>query len=99
MRTGFLPGKEPVIRFCTLAAFFPVLVEDLFQAYREFDLAGITTLADFFRDRNRTIGKGNVAETKGGDFAEPKGGAIGNGKLCLMFQVLRAEDQLHDFFF
>ena len=74
MRTGFLPGKEPVIRFCTLAAFFPVLVEDLFQAYREFDLAGITTLADFFRDRNRTIGKGNVAETKGGDFAEPKGG-------------------------
>ena len=94
-----LSGKEPVIRLCPTAALFPVLVEDLLQTIGKFNFTGIPAFADFFRDRNRTIGKGDVPETKGGDFTEPQGSTVGNGKFRLMFQVLCSEDQLHGFFF
>jgi hypothetical protein len=98
MGTGFLAGKEPVIRFCTAAALLPVLPENVPEPYRKLNFSGVTALAHFFRDRDRAVGKRDITETKCSDFGESERCAVGNGKFSLMFQVLCIKDQMHDIF-
>ena len=99
MGTGFLAGKEPVVRSCAAAVLFPVLPEDVPEPYGKFNFAGVTALAHFFRDRDRAVGKRDITETKRCDFGEPERCAVGNGKFSLMLQVPGTEDQVHDIFF
>ena len=99
MGSGLFPWKQPVVRLCTPAVFFPVEKEDLLETGRKFNLSGITALADFFRYRDSTGSKGDVPEAQRGHFAETEGCAVGDGKLRLVLQILCAEDQLHNLFF
>ena len=93
-----LSRKEPVLWLRAAAAFFPVKKQDVLKPHGELDLSGITALADFFRYRDGTGSKGDVPEAQRCHFAETECGTVSDGKLCLMLQVLRAEDELHGFF-
>ena len=99
VRTGLLAREEPVIRSCGRAAFFPVLVKDLFETYREFGIAGITALAHFFGDRDRAVGKRNVTESQRCDLAQAERCPIGGSQFGLMLEVLCPEDKRHDILF
>jgi hypothetical protein len=82
-----------------MAAFAPVLIEDLSQAFGKLYFTGISAFAYVFGDRNDAISEGDVPETECRYLTDPQGGTVGGGKLSFVLKVPGLKDQFHDVLF
>ena len=91
-----LSRKEPVLWLRAAAAFFPVKKQDVLKPHREFDLSGITALADILGNSDDPIRKGDIPKTESDHLTQPQGSPVSNGKSSHVPDVFSSDDDRHD---